>query len=204
MQQEDTYQTIERKAEGFYKEKGSKFFAFAWPIETADDFKLKQAFINKQYHDARHRCFAYVIGHSGDKYKMSDDGEPSSTAGKPILGQIRSFNLTNVLVYVIRYFGGILLGTGGLIRAYKTAAADALKNASIITQTIHDVYELHFPYSQMGEIMHVIKTGQLVQFDQQFAQSCSLKIKVKQNKSNDFFSLFKNMKAVTINYLYTI
>ncbi|PLX14682.1 MAG: YigZ family protein, partial [Marinilabiliales bacterium] len=132
----DQYLTISKPSEGLFKDRGSKFLAFAYPVSSEEEIKAFQEQLRSDYHDARHHCYAYMLGPKKENYRANDDGEPSSTAGKPILGQIRSFDLTNILIVVIRYFGGTKLGVGGLINAYKTAAEEALKNAKIIRKTL--------------------------------------------------------------------
>ncbi len=153
----DTFRTIRTTAEGLYKEKGSKFLAFAFPVTSTDDVKRILEAKRKEFYDARHVCYAYVLGSDRSEFRANDDGEPSSTAGKPILGQIHSFALTNVLVIVVRYFGGILLGTGGLTVAYKAAAADALTNAEIVEQTVTRTLRISFGYEQTNLAQRLIK-----------------------------------------------
>lgn len=153
----DTYQTISAPVQGLYKEKGSKFLSFAYPVETEEEIKDLLALLRKEYYDARHHCYAYALGFRREIYRVNDDGEPSSTAGKPIYGQILSYGLTNVLVVVVRYFGGVKLGTSGLINAYKTATGDALARADTVEKTVKRRYELRFPYGQMNQVMRIIK-----------------------------------------------
>ena len=157
----DEYKTItEVIGEGFYSEKRSKFLAFAHHVETIDEIKDILASYRKKYYDARHVCYAYMLGADKADFRANDDGEPSSTAGKPILGQINSYDLTNVLVIVVRYYGGVNLGTGGLIVAYRTAAADALDHATIETRLVEEVITYSFPYPMMNAVMRVIKEMQ--------------------------------------------
>ncbi len=174
----ESYKTLIKPSEGIYKEKGSKFLAFAYPIKTEDDVKNILVKLKKKYHDARHHCYAYKIGHNEDQYRANDDGEPSGTAGKPILGQIRSAELTNVLIVVIRYFGGTLLGTSGLIRSYRTAAANAIKNKNISTIIIKKWFKIHFRYPQMNEVMKILKEGNIKPYDQEFGEQCEMVIAV--------------------------
>jgi len=174
----DSYRTIEHNATGLFKDKGSKFLAFAYPVTTEEQVKQQVNELKKEYFDARHHCYAYMLGPEQKKFRANDDGEPSGTAGKPILGQIQSKNVTNLLIVVVRYFGGTLLGTGGLINAYKNAAADALESAQIIEKQVLQVYSLHFPYPVINEIMKVLKEEKLDQWDQQFELTCSLKIAI--------------------------
>ena len=176
----DLFRTIESPSEGLYKEKGSKFIAFAYSIDSEEAIKEKIASIRKQYHDARHHCFAWRLGASLERYRVNDDGEPSGSAGKPIFGQIQSHNLTNILVVVIRYFGGTLLGVGGLMNAYRSATADALNNANILELKVFAHMNLDFSYPQMNGVMKVIKDFHLEFENQEFDLECSLTLKVWQ------------------------
>jgi uncharacterized YigZ family protein len=153
----DEYHTLQDVSQGLYKEKGSKFIAIASPVSSTDDVRLQLEQLRKRYHDARHHCYAYRIGEEPYDFRYNDDGEPSGTAGKPIFGQIQSFELTNVLVVVIRYFGGVKLGTGGLIQAYRASARDAIINGKIVTKTWMASLEIHFNYLQMNDVMRIIK-----------------------------------------------
>ena len=177
----DEYKTItEVIGEGFYSEKRSKFLAFAHHVETIDEIKDILASYRKKYYDARHVCYAYVLGADKADYRANDDGEPSSTAGKPILGQINSYDLTNVLVIVVRYYGGVNLGTGGLIVAYRTAAADALDHATIETRLVEEVITYSFPYPMMNAVMRVIKEMQPRIVSQTFDNTCSISMSIRQ------------------------
>lgn len=177
----DEYKTItEIIGEGFYSEKRSKFLAFAHHVETIDEIKDILASYRKKYYDARHVCYAYVLGADKADFRANDDGEPSSTAGKPILGQINSYDLTNVLVIVVRYYGGVNLGTGGLIVAYRTAAADALDHATIETRLVEEVITYSFPYPMMNAVMRVIKEMQPRIVSQTFDNTCSISMSIRQ------------------------
>ena len=177
----DEYKTItEIIGEGFYSEKRSKFLAFAHHVETIDEIKDILASYRKKYYDARHVCYAYVLGADKADFRANDDGEPSSTAGKHILGQINSYDLTNVLVIVVRYYGGVHLGTGGLIVAYRTAAADALDHATIETRLVEEVITYSFPYPMMNAVMRVIKEMQPRIVSQTFDNTCSISMSIRQ------------------------
>ena len=189
---EYSYKTISSSSEGIYKEKGSKFLSFAIPVNSADEVKdILKNFRNK-YYDARHICYAFMLGNEQAEFRTSDDGEPSGTAGKPILGQINSRELTNVLVIVVRYFGGILLGTGGLVVAYKAAAADALNQAEIIEKSIEEIIHIRFDYLQMNGIMKIIKDSEAQINSQKFDNECFISISL--NKLNKESALEKLKK----------
>ena len=172
----DEYRTIREESRGLFKDRGSKFIAIASPVHSAYGIKEVLDRVKKQYHDARHHCYAYKLGTGDDTWRVNDDGEPSGTAGNPIMGQIKSYKLTNILIIVVRYFGGTLLGKGGLINAYRSAARDALENAEIIKKTVDYTYHLHFPYSFMNEVMTIIKEENLQESDQVFEMDCTMKI----------------------------
>ena len=180
----DEYKTItEVIGEGFYSEKRSKFLAFAHHVETIDEIKDILASYRKKYYDARHVCYAYVLGADKADFRANDDGEPSSTAGKPILGQINSYDLTNVLVIVVRYYGGVNLGTGGLIVASRPAAADALDHATIEARLVEEVITYSFPYPMMNAVMRVIKEMQPRIVSQTFDNTCSISMSIRQEKA---------------------
>jgi len=151
----DTYKEIKNPIKGLYKEKGSKFISYLFPVYSEEEVKEKLEEIRKKEHAARHHCYAYILNSDKSAQRANDDGEPSSTAGKPILGQILSNNLTNILIVVVRYFGGVKLGVPGLIRSYKTAAADAISQGIFITKTIKEQYKVSFKYSQMNDVMNI-------------------------------------------------
>ena len=153
----DTYQTIKAPSEGIYTEKRSKFLAFAFPVSSVEEVKERVGEYQKKYYDARHVCYAYMLGAERTEFRANDNGEPSGTAGKPILGQINSNNLTNILIIVVRYFGGIKLGTSGLIVAYRLAAAEAINAAEIIEKTIDDSIHISFPYPDTNRVMRIVK-----------------------------------------------
>ena len=180
----DTYKTIAEAATGLFKDKGSKFLAFAFPVENEEQIKQHIQTLKKEFFDARHHCYAYRIGLNGELWRANDDGEPSSTGGKPILGQLLSQELTNVLIVVVRYFGGILLGASGLIVAYRNAAADALNNARIVEKIAKDEIEFSFHYNDMNAVMKLLKEEQADILQQHFDMECAMKIAVRKNKSD--------------------
>jgi uncharacterized YigZ family protein len=175
---ENSYKTIAEKAEGIYKEKGSRFLAFGFPVADETTIKSIITSLRKEYHDARHHCYAYRIGINPYQYRVNDDGEPSGTAGKPIYGQIISHKLTNILIIVVRYFGGTLLGTSGLINAYRTAAARMLDEAVVVEKTIGITCNLTFPYAVLNGVMKVIKEEAVAFTNPLYDNSCNLTVKV--------------------------
>jgi len=175
----DTYKTIIAPTEGIYKEKGSKFLSFAIPVSSADEVKEIVKNYRKEYYDSRHVCYAYMLGDDRKEFRANDDGEPSGTAGRPILGQINSRELTNILVIVVRYFGGILLGTGGLVVAYKEATTDALDQAEVIEKTIDETIAILFDYVLMNEIMRVIKDTNAQILNQSFEEQCAMQLSIR-------------------------
>ncbi len=177
----DTYLTIQDKSEGIYTEKRSKFLAFAHPVETIDEIKDLLTDYKKKYYDARHVCYAYMLGPERADFRANDDGEPSSTAGKPILGQINSRELTNILVVVIRYFGGVKLGTSGLIVAYREAAAEALSAATVIEKTIEETVTFTFPYMMMNSVMRVVKELNPRIVEQKYDETCTITLAIKRS-----------------------
>lgn len=186
-----------------YKVKGSKHFAYAYPVQTEDDIKAIQEQLRKEHHAARHHCYAWRLGADHERYRANDDGEPSNSAGKPILGQIQSFDLTNVLIIVVRYFGGTKLGVGGLIDAYRTAARMAIEQGEIIEQVVHTYYQVNFPYSQMSNVMSLLKERDLPQNDQQFDLNCQLTTQVRLTEVDAFEEAVENLEEVKIKALYT-
>ena len=192
----DEFLTIEGTSEGIYKEKGSKFLAFAFAVETEEEAKNRVDELKNRYHDARHHCYAYMIGVEMDVYRMNDDGEPSSTAGKPILGQIRSHNLTNILVVVARYFGGTLLGTSGLISAYKSATSDALKNAKIIKQTIRVFYKLNFEYQLMSQVEKLLHEWEIRPDEKSFGANCMYRIGIRKTQEQKMVEQLKQIPGL--------
>lgn len=199
----DTYFTIASPAEGIYKDRGSKFLAFAFPVKKEEEIKELLQKLRKEHPGANHHCYAFRLGADKLLFRANDDGEPSGTAGKPILGQIQSNDLTNILIVVVRYFGGSLLGVPGLIAAYKGAAADAIANSKIIEQQITEVYELHFPYAAMNDVMKILKEGDLEQWDQDFQLDCKLKFSVRKNDADTILSRIKSIEGISAHYIET-
>ena len=177
----DAYRTIKHRSEGIFRDRGSKFQAFAFPVYTLDEIKKTLAELRKEYHDARHHCYAYRLGAAKEIFRANDDGEPSGSAGNPILGQIKANDLSNILIVVVRYFGGTLLGVGGLINAYRTAAANAIQDAIIITAAEQDLIGINFPYSMTNEIMKIIRDEGLKIQEQDFTENCQIKASVRKS-----------------------
>lgn len=182
----DTYKSIAGPSEGLFRDNGSRFIAKAWPVSDEAEVRRIVAELRKEYHDARHHCYAYRIGQDGAVWRANDDGEPSGSAGRPILGQIDSAGLSDILVVVIRYFGGIKLGIPGLIRAYKTSTADALAHAQEVEKIAGRWYALRFPYDSLPAVMKLVKDLSLPQRGQEFLAECRLEVRVRRSLEADF------------------
>ncbi len=190
----DTYHTITNQiGEGYYTEKRSKFLAFAHHVETVDEVKELIAAYRKKYYDARHVCYAYMLGAERTDFRANDDGEPSSTAGKPILGQINSNELTDILIVVIRYYGGVNLGTGGLIVAYKTAAADAIAHSQIEERQVEEIVSYTFTYPMMNDVMRIVKEMNPRIISQTFDNTCELKMSIRKSESDQLRACLKKL-----------
>ncbi len=176
---EDVYKAISETSEGLYKEKMSKFISFAIPVFTVEEAKEQIEYYNKKYYDARHVCWAYMIGHARTEFRSNDNGEPSGTAGKPILGQINSFEITNVLIVVIRYFGGVKLGTSGLIVAYREAAAEAIRNNKIIECLVEEDIKVIFEYPYLNQVMRIVKEDEPTIISQYFNMDCEMTLRIR-------------------------
>ncbi len=190
MEVSDKYRSIDGPSTGIYKDNGSKFLAFAYPVTSVEQAMEHVQALKKEYFDARHHCYAYRIGHTGDIWRANDDGEPSSSAGKPILGQLLSSELSDILVVVVRYFGGVKLGIPGLIKAYKTSTADALSAATIIEKVATTPVTLEFGYESMNEVMKIIKNFSLAARNQRFDSICSITVDVPLNQVEKFENSF--------------
>lgn len=175
----DTYLTISSVSEALYKDKGSKFYAFAYPVQTVEQIKEILAEKRKEYYDARHVCYAYMLGYERNAFRANDDGEPSGTAGRPILGQINSSNLTDILIIVVRYFGGTLLGTSGLIQAYKTSAAEAIAAATIEERIVEKTFVSKFGYQDLNAVMRIMKDFDLAIVNQIQEMDCTLYFRIR-------------------------
>ncbi len=194
----DSFNTIEKESKGYFKDKGSKFYSFAFPLQNEERVKDIITGLKKEYHGARHFCYAWRLGTENIRFRANDDGEPSSTAGKPILGQLQSFEVTNILIVVVRYFGGTLLGVSGLINAYKNAATDVLKNAKILNKIIETRYRVSFTYNEMNEVMHLIKQENYTIVNTDFKENCSLIFSVRKSESENTKKLFEELYKVRL------
>ena len=194
----DSFLTIENAVEGLFKDKGSKFIAYAIPVETEEEIKEHIQELKKAHHSARHHCYAWRLGANKKRFRMNDDGEPSSTAGKPILGQIKRMELTNILVVVVRYFGGTLLGVSGLINAYKDAAADALGNAMIIEKLVETTFKIKFDYQNMNPVMRIFKEESLEQKENQFELRCGITSSIRKSEAERIFEKFRKIEGLEL------
>ena len=195
----DTYKTISKPSyEVLLKEKGSKFFGYAFPVSNEEQIKEHIDTLKKKHHNARHWCYAWQLGKSYDNYRVNDDGEPSNSAGAPIYGQLQSFDVTEVLVVVVRYFGGTKLGVGGLIQAYKTTAQMALEASKVIKKTIDEDFLLSFNYPEMNKVMRIIKDENLSIGRQKMELNCEILISVRKSEANRIFDIFENTYKVTV------
>jgi uncharacterized YigZ family protein len=197
-----SYRTVQSPSQGNFKEKGSKFLSFAYPVRSEAEVKLRVEALKKEYFDARHHCFAWILGAAKERFRAFDDGEPNHSAGDPILGQIKSKNLTNVLIVVVRYFGGVKLGVGGLINAYKSAAGEALDKATIIEEEVIKIYRLMYSYQTTAEVMRLVKEFDLKIKVQNFSAECAMNVMVR-FKDEKFF-LEKTKILLATNFLLNI
>lgn len=196
-----SYRTISKPATGLFKDKGSKFLAFTYPVGHEDDIKPILEELRKKHHAARHHCYAWRIGVDGSRVRANDDGEPSGSAGRPILNQIEKADLTNTLIVVVRYFGGTLLGVGGLINAYRTATENALQSSRIVQKKIRHLYLITFNYAQMNDVMTIMKEQHLAPFDQVFELGCTMKVEVDLDKENLFTEKMKLISGCQIRMI---
>ena len=199
----DTYTTIKSFSQGSYKEKGSRFLSYAYPVYGEEEVRPILDNIRKEHHNARHHCYAYMIGKERIIWRANDDGEPSGTAGRPILGQINSFGLTNTLIVVSRYFGGTLLGVSGLINAYRTAAASAISNAEIIECTVQQTYEIIFPYKSINDVMKILKEEGINQSGQSFDLECRINLNFRVSHSEKILQMLSRIEGLECRYIET-
>ena len=197
----DTYKTIKQRSEGVFRDRGSKFLAIAFPVYTTEEIKKTLAELRKEYHDARHHCYAYRLGAAKEIFRANDDGEPSGSAGNPIMGQIRSKDLSNILIVVVRYFGGTLLGVGGLINAYRTAAANAIQDAIVITAAEQDLVEISFPYILMNNVMKIIRDEGMIIHEQDFTETCKILAFVRKSRTAELLKRLAFMQETSARKL---
>ncbi len=197
----DSYKSISKHSEGLYKEKGSKFLAFAYPVENEEDIKKHIQALKKKYYDARHHVYAWKLGISDQNYRASDDGEPANSSGPPVLGQIRSYELSDILIVVVRYFGGTKLGVAGLINAYKTAAKEAIENNQIIEKIITKKYRISFVYPDMNLVMRKLKEHLFEPKNMIFENECTLDIDVRLQDCERVENMYKDSPQITIKQL---
>jgi uncharacterized YigZ family protein len=201
---DDTYRTIENPAEGLFRDRGSKFHGFAHPLNAESELKNILAQLKSTHAKANHHCWAFRLGIDRSVFRINDDGEPSGTAGRPILNTLLSKDLTNIIVVVVRYFGGTLLGVPGLINAYKSATEDALGHANIIQKTVNDVYLIQFDYLQMNEVMKIMKEDELMIISQDFDTDCNIKVSIRKTMVNQVLGRLEKINRVKVSYTYSV
>lgn len=196
----DTYLTIEQPVEALFKDKGSKFIGLAYPVQNEQQVKEILQGLKKEHHTANHHCYAYRLGADKLTFRANDDGEPSNTAGRPILGQIQSNDLTDILIVVVRYFGGTLLGVSGLIHAYKTTAAEAIRLSKIVEKQILFSYTIHFPFEQLNDVMKILKQSEVKITAQEFDNNCKVSFNIRKASSEACEEKLKKMEGLTLEY----
>ena len=199
----DIYKTIASTSQGIYKEKGSRFVSFAVPISSQEEIKPIIDKIRKEHHEARHHCYAYIIGYERIIWRVNDDGEPSGTAGRPILGQINSFGLTNIIIVVSRYFGGTLLGVSGLINAYRSSAESALRNAELTEKTVNEYYKITYPYISMNDVMKILKEENIGQSEQSFDIECNILLNFRVSVKEKVLNRLSRIDGLNYRYIET-
>jgi uncharacterized YigZ family protein len=200
---EDQYLTVEQPASSQLREKGSRFITFILPVLSELEVKTELEKLRKKYHDATHHCYAWALGPGRQAFRMNDDGEPSGTAGRPIYGAIQSAGLTNVLIIVIRYFGGTKLGVSGLINAYRGSAREAISRSVIVTKTITEYYKLDFEYNLLSDVMRILKEEQVLVISNEFGMMCAMQIAIRRNDSSKVISKLSKFNNLSVNYLHT-
>ncbi|REG83079.1 IMPACT family protein [Algoriphagus antarcticus] len=198
---EDTFLTVSRTSEGLYKDKSSKFFYFSFPVKNEEEIKNHLSDLRKKYFDARHHCFAWMLGKDADQFRANDDGEPNHSAGDPILGQIRSNNLTNILIVVVRYFGGTKLGISGLIQAYKTSAALAIEENEIMEEHLKTSVSIHFPYPVMNDVMKLIKAHDLQILSQEMTLDCQMELEFRKGLEELIVTSLEDIESLELTVI---
>lgn len=197
----EKYLTVSKSVESIYKEKGSKFLSFLYPVTSVEEVKEYLTQLKKKYYDATHHCYAYIIGYDKETFRMNDDGEPSSTAGKPIYGQLQSNDLTNVLLVVVRYFGGTKLGVSGLIKAYKESSAECIALAQIVERQVKNKYNIYFAYEDMNVVMNILKQNNAEQKNQIFDLNCQIEVLIDKRNSSKFESSIPPVSTIRIEFV---
>lgn len=197
----EKYLTVSKSVESIYKEKGSKFLSFLYPVTSVEEVKEYLTQLKKKYYDATHHCYAYIIGYDKETFRMNDDGEPSSTAGKPIYGQLQSNDLTNVLLVVVRYFGGTKLGVSGLIKAYKESSAECIALAEIVEKQVKHKYIIYFAYEDMNVVMNILKQNNAEQKNQIFDLNCQIEVLIDKRNSSKFESSIPPVSTIRIEFV---
>lgn len=197
----EKYLTVSKSVESIYKEKGSKFLSFLYPVTSVEEVKEYLTQLKKKYYDATHHCYAYIIGYDKETFRMNDDGEPSSTAGKPIYGQLQSNDLTNVLLVVVRYFGGTKLGVSGLIKAYKESSAECIALAEIVEKQVKHKYNIYFAYEDMNVVMNILKQNNAEQKNQIFDLNCQIEVLIDKRNSSKFESSIPPVSTIMIEFV---
>ena len=197
----EKYFTIDKSVESIYKEKGSKFLSFLYPVSSVDEVKEYLTQLKKKYYDATHHCYAYIIGYDKETFRMNDDGEPSSTAGKPIYGQLQSNDLTNVLLVVVRYFGGTKLGVSGLIKAYKESSAECIALAQIVEKQVKNKYNIYFAYEDMNVVMNILKQNNAEQKNQIFDLNCQIEVLIDKRNTSKFEGSIPPVSTIRIEFV---
>jgi uncharacterized YigZ family protein len=198
---QDSYKTLEKPAEGLFRDRNSRFLAFGYPVHNTAQISDILTSLKKKYHDARHHCYAYCLGHDKAIFRLNDDGEPSGTAGKPIYGQLLSHDLTHTLVVVVRYFGGNLLGTSGLIHAYRSSTADMLSRASIVTRYVEDRIRIDFPYEKLNMVMKLLKEEDLVPLEPVYDTACSMNLVIRKSFTEKILGKLTGIAGLNIHSL---
>lgn len=198
----DTYRTISGQATGQFKDRGSRFIGMVFPVRSEEEIKNQLALLKKEYHDARHHCYAYILGPDKSAYRINDDGEPSGSAGRPIYNTLLSNDLTNVLAVVIRYFGGVKLGVPGLIHAYKTATAEALGGSDIVEKIVYEAYKIDYDYPVMNDIMKIVKEHSVTVIESAFDLKCSITALIRRRDSESVVKSFQQIDGTIVKYLY--
>ena len=197
----EKYLTVSKSVESIYKEKGSKFLSFLYPVTSVEEVKEYLTQLKKKYYDATHHCYAYIIGYDKETFRMNDDGEPSSTAGKPIYGQLQSNDLTNVLLVVVRYFGGTKLGVSGLIKAYKESSAECIALAEIVEKQVKHKYNIYFAYEDMNVVMNILKQNNAEQKNQIFDLNCQIEVLIEKRNISKFENSIPQYSSIRLEFI---